>query len=87
MENKRNVREEMKILSGGQFKEWYESLSKEEKIEYTFILENLKNSTLPKEETIEVDLGKAINFWIDTYGSFNLDTPKEKIINFYLKNQ
>jgi hypothetical protein len=87
MTNKRNIREEMKTVSGGQFKKWYNSLTKEEKIEYNFILQNLKNPTPPKEEIIEVDLGEAINFWISKNGSLNLDTTEDEIINFYLKNK
>jgi hypothetical protein len=87
MTNNRNIREEMKTISGGQFTEWYESLSKEEKIEYNFILQNLKNPTPPKEEIVEVDLGEAINFWISKNGSLNLDIPEDEIVNFYLKNK
>lgn len=83
MKNKRNIREEMMTISGGQFKKWYESLSKEEKIEYNFILEKLKNSTLPKE----IDLGEAINFWISNKGNLDVDTLKLEIYNFYIKNK
>jgi hypothetical protein len=50
MENKRNVREEMISISGGEFKTWFDSLSKEEKIEYDFIVQSLKNPTPPKDK-------------------------------------
>lgn len=83
MKNKRNIREEMMTISGGQFKKWYEELSKEEKIEYNFILEKIKNPTLPKE----IDLSEAINFWILNKGNLDVDTLKLEIYNFYIKNK
>ena len=87
MTTKRNIREEMLTIGGGKFKEWYDSLSKEEKVEYNFILECLKNPTPPKEEIIEFDLGEAINFWIEMRGSLDLKTPEKEIVDFYLQNK
>ena len=47
---KRNIKEEMKSISGGEFRTWYNSLTKEEKIEYDFLIENIKNPTPPKDK-------------------------------------
>jgi hypothetical protein len=87
MKSKKDIRQEMKTISGAEFKEWYHSLTKEEKIEYDFLLENLKNPTPPKENIQDIDLGEAINFWITENGSLDLDTPEDQILNFYLKNK
>ena len=36
-----------------------------------------------KELNEEKELGKMINVWIQHHGSLDLDTPEEKIIEFY----
>ena len=41
---KRDIKKEMMTLKGSEFKSWYNTLSKDEKVEYAFILEDLKNT-------------------------------------------
>ena len=40
---KRNLKEELFTIKGGDFPKWYASLTKSEKIEYEKIYENRKN--------------------------------------------
>lgn len=39
----RNIKKELFEIKGGEFKDWYQSLSKLEKIEYIKILDELGN--------------------------------------------
>lgn len=34
----------------------------------------------------EIYLGEAINYWIERYGSLDLDTPENEILEFYENN-
>ena len=41
---KRNIKKEMMSVIGSEFNAWYASLSKEERLEYAFLIEDLKST-------------------------------------------
>ncbi len=81
---KRNIRQELMTIGGANFEKWYEGLTREEKLEYSFIIENEKERreafVKPPQKP---DLGEAVHYWIQHKGFLNLDTPEEEIWEFY----
>ena len=45
MDKRRDIRQEMMNVKGSEFSTWYSGLTNEEKLEYSFIFESLKNRT------------------------------------------
>ena len=85
---KRNIRQELMNIGGANFEKWYEGLTREEKLEYSFIIENEKErpaeSVEPKQKP---NLGEAISYWVEQKGFLDLDTPEEEIWEFFNKKQ
>jgi hypothetical protein len=49
MSTQRNIKKEMLTVKGSDFAKWHNSLSNEERLEYSFILEGLKNQRPDKK--------------------------------------
>lgn len=84
---KRNIREELMSIGGSEFENWYAGLSREEKLEYAFIIEKEKETYVFDDKTFDFEFLKALEYWVEQKGFLDLETPEEQIWEFFKKNK